>query len=177
MCENGYLKQSIKTRTPNPSPIGTRFGFRCFGGGWWIRSAASGASRAIGWGGSNPPIKKTLHPVRMKRFLVGVAIANSMPCNALSLVSLWIETQRFQDTLIHYKYSNGSATRFSRRYSFWSSRQMMAPIPRFRSGTPLRMSNSEATITTDFSTIKSGTLQLAECLVFSAPQTGQALFG
>ena len=34
-----------KTKNPNPSPIGNRFGFFLFGGSWWIRTTEALSSR------------------------------------------------------------------------------------------------------------------------------------
>ena len=48
------------------------------------------------------------------------------------------------DYIMNYKYSKGRATRFSRRYSFRSRRQMIVPIPLFLSGIPSSTSNSDA---------------------------------
>ena len=40
-----YVMSLIKTKNPNPDPIGIKFGFLRFGGGRWIRTTESTANR------------------------------------------------------------------------------------------------------------------------------------
>ena len=59
------LSYPKKTKNPNPSPIGKRFGFFLFGGRGWIRTTEAESSRFTvcpHWPLGNTPISVVVHP-------------------------------------------------------------------------------------------------------------------